>query len=54
VKKDDLQVVWGEGNKFELNFNLENTTYDLSSFTITLNASSLFNDSAGESKLIIS
>lgn len=45
--KDVLNVKWIEGNSFELIFENKNSTYDLSSFTITLNVSSIFTDSAG-------
>jgi hypothetical protein len=45
--KDVLNVIWGTGNSFELVFDKKNSTYDLSSFTIALNVSSIFNDSAG-------
>lgn len=45
--KDVLNVKWSDGNSFELIFEKKNSTYDLSSFTITLNVSSIFNDSAG-------
>lgn len=46
--KDVLSVKWEVGNNFELIFSLENSTYNLSNFTITLNVSNLFNDSMGE------
>lgn len=47
-KNDTLNVVWGQGNCFELVFERVNSTYDLSSFVITLNVSSIFNDSSGQ------
>lgn len=46
---DKLNVKWDIGNSFEVVFSLDkNSTYDLSNFTISLNASSIFNDSTGE------
>lgn len=47
VEKDILIVNWTIGNSFELVFDRNNKTYDLSSFTITLDVSNIFNDSAG-------
>lgn len=46
--EDTLKVSWNAGNNFILNFAANNSKYDLSSFVITFNTSSLFNDSAGE------
>jgi hypothetical protein len=48
-EQDNLKVNFGGKNSFELIFN-ENTTsstYDLSSFKISLDTSNIFNDSAG-------
>lgn len=48
-KEDTLKVSWTNfNNSFELKFKSNASFYDLSSFVINLNASNLFNDSAGE------
>lgn len=47
-KEDTLKVSWKFNNSFELKFKSNVSLYDLSSFVINLNVSSLFNDSAGE------
>lgn len=48
ISQDVLNVTWSEGNSFELVFEKKNSTYDLSSFTIILNVSNIYNDSAGK------
>ena len=48
VDKNVLNVKWDDGNSFELIFSLENSTYNLSNFTITLIPSNIFNDSISE------
>lgn len=50
-KEDILMVSWKTNNSFYMKFNANDSHYDLSSFVVTLNTSSLFIDSAGESKL---
>lgn len=47
-KEDTLKVSWNAGNNFAMNFATNASKYDLASFVINLNTSSLFNDSAGE------
>lgn len=47
-KVDTLKVSWPLGNSFAMNFVSNTSKYDMTSLVVTLNASSLFNDSAGE------
>lgn len=47
-KADTLKVSWNANNTFVMKFNANESRYDLSSFVINLNVSSLFNDSQGE------
>lgn len=42
---DTLRVSWTEGNSFDMVFKANGSRYDLSSFVVKLNTSSLFNDS---------
>lgn len=45
---DILKVSWKLGNSFVMTFSSNSTLYDLSTFAVNLNASSLFDDSKGE------
>jgi hypothetical protein len=47
-KEDTLKVSWVSGNNFVMNFASNASKYDLTSFVVSLNTTSLFNDSAGE------
>ena len=51
--EDTLKVSWNINNTFEMTFKLNGTKYDLSSFIIALNTSSLYNDSNGEWSRVI-
>lgn len=42
------QVLWGNGNSFNMTFSSNVSVYDLSSFAVNLNVSSLYNESMGE------
>jgi hypothetical protein len=53
-KEDILKVSWDANNTFQMKFNSNESRYDLSSFVITLNVSSLYNDSQGEFHVLIS
>jgi hypothetical protein len=46
--EDTLKVSWDAGNSFIVNFASNSSKYDLTLLSVTLNVSSLFNDSAGE------
>lgn len=47
-KEDTLKVSWKTNNSFAMLFRVNGSMYDLSSFVITLNTSSLYDDSEGE------
>jgi hypothetical protein len=46
--EENLVVRWQEGNNFSMTFKLQNGSYDLSNFVISINTSSVFNNSVGE------
>lgn len=46
--EDILKVSWKSNNSFYIKFNTNGSNYDVTSWVISLNTSSLFNDSAGE------
>jgi len=53
-KENTLKVSWAVGNNFDMKFIANNSFYDLSSFVINLNVSSIYNDSTANQTVSVS
>jgi len=48
-----IKVSWKDGNSFNMTFSSNNSHYDLSSFNVNLNTTSLYNDSMANQTVVV-